>query len=86
MTNDSETVDKLPRDETDENLLAYISSRSPEHLAGYNPEWSDEEVIEWDGNFRSDGALMLVCCERDVEVKEFREVVEECLRTQDSGD
>ena len=48
MTNDSETVDKLP-------------------------------------NFCSDGVLMLVCCERDMEVREFRAVIEECLRTQDSG-
>jgi len=35
--------------------------------------------MEWDGNFRSDGALMLVCCERDVDVAEFRRVLEEHL-------
>jgi hypothetical protein len=37
-------------------------------------------VIEWDGNFRSDGALMLVCCERDVEIDEYRAVLEEHIR------
>ena len=71
----------LPRDETDENLHAYLDALSPEHLAEYNPNWSDEEVKEWDSNFRSDGALMLVCCERDVAVEEFRKAVEERLRS-----
>jgi hypothetical protein len=36
--------------------------------------------MEWDGNFRSDGGLMLVCCERDVDVGEFRRVLEEHRR------
>jgi hypothetical protein len=35
--------------------------------------------MAWDGNFRSDGALMLVCCERDVDAPEFRRVVEEYI-------
>ena len=30
--------------------------------------------------FRDDGNLMLFCCERDVDVKEYREVLEECIR------
>ena len=78
--------EQLPRDETDENLHAYLDTLKPEHLAKYDPDWSDEEVKEWDGNFRSDGPLMLVCCERDVEVEEFRKVVEERLREQKSRD
>jgi len=36
--------------------------------------------VDWDGNFRSDSGLMLVCCERDVDVQEFRRVLEEHLR------
>ena len=36
--------------------------------------------MEWDGNFRNDGGLMLVCCERDVDVRDFREVLEEFIR------
>ena len=46
---------------------------------------NDSETVDKLTNFCSDGVLMLVCCERDGEVREFREVVEECLRTQDSG-
>ena len=63
-------------DETDVNLRAYLEGLSTEHLVKYNPDWTDEEVVEWDGNFRSDGALMLVCCERDVEIEEFCEALE----------
>ena len=77
MSVDHETLIEIQMDETDVNLRAYLESLSAEHLAKYNPQWSDEEVVEWDGNFRSDGALMLVCCERDVEIEEFREVLEE---------
>jgi hypothetical protein len=36
--------------------------------------------MQWDGNFRSDGALMLVCCQRDVEMEEFRRVLQEHLK------
>ena len=57
-----------PPDETDISLRAYMTRLSDEHLARYDPAWIDEQVIAWDGNFRSDGALMLVCCERDVDV------------------
>ena len=69
-----------PMDETDVSLRAYLSRLSDEHLLQYDPGWSDEQVLAWDGNFRSDGALMLVCCERDVAVAEFRQVLEEHLR------
>ena len=74
-----------PMDETDVNLRAYFGNLSVEHLARYNSDWTDDEVKEWDGNFRSDGALMLVCCERDVEINEFREVLAEYLLTQVSS-
>jgi hypothetical protein len=67
-------------DETDISLRAYLSRISDERLRVYNPAWTDEQLIEWDGNFRSDGALMLVCCERDIEIKEYRTVLEEHIR------
>ncbi len=70
-----------PMDETDVNLRAYLEGLSPKHLAQYTPDMTDDEVKHWDGNFRSDGALMLVCCERDVEIAEFRAVLEEHLRS-----
>jgi hypothetical protein len=43
-------------------------------------DWTDEQVSQWDGNFRSDGALMLVCCERDIDVTDFRHALHEHLR------
>ena len=69
-----------PLDETDVSLRAYLSGLSEEHLAEYEPSWPNEQVLDWDGNFRSDGQLMLVCCERDVDVQEFRRVLELHLR------
>ena len=69
-----------PMDETDVSLRAYLASLGDEHISQYDQKWTDQQVIDWDGNFRSDGALMLVCCERDVDVTEFRRVLEEHLR------
>ena len=69
-----------PMDETDVSLRAYISRLTDEHLREYDPNWTDAEVVAWDGNFRSDGELMLVCCERSVDVQEFRRMVEEYRR------
>ena len=73
-----------PLDETDVSLRAYLARLTDDHLVEYQPAWSDEEVIQWDGNFRSDGGLMLTCCERDVDVAEFRQVLERHIayRTQ----
>ena len=70
----------VPMDETDVSLRAYFAGLTDERLRQYNTSWSDEQVVAWDGNFRSDGALMLVCCERDVEIAEFRQVLEDHLR------
>ncbi len=70
---------ETPGDQTDVSLRAYFSRLSDERLRQYDPRWSDEKVIAWDGNFRSDGALMPVCCERHVDVTEYREVLHEHL-------
>ena len=67
-------------DETDVSLRAYLARMSDEHLQKYDPSWTNEETIHWDGNFRCDGALMLVCCERDIDVGEFRRVLVQHLR------
>ncbi len=48
-------------DETDINVRAYFSRMSDDRLREYDPSWPDETQIEWAGNFRSNGALMLVC-------------------------
>ena len=49
----------------------------------YAHSWTDEQVREWDGNFRDDDTLMLFCCERDVEIEEYRRVLEECMAYRD---
>jgi hypothetical protein len=72
-----------PMDETGVNLRAYLDRMDDEKMRQYSSDWTDERVIEWDGNFRDDGELMMFCCERDVEVREYREVLEECIRYRD---
>jgi hypothetical protein len=68
-----------PMDETSINLRAYFDRMDDEKMQQYRPEWADEEVIAWDGNFREDDCLMLLCCERDVDIVEYRQTLEECL-------
>lgn len=69
----------MDMDETDIALRAYLAGLEDGHLAAYQSSWNDDEVVAWDNNFRSDGYLMLVCCERHVDVAEFRSVLEEHL-------
>ena len=68
-------VDERP-DETSINLRAYFDRMPDDKMQQYSPDWSDERVTEWDGNFRDDGALMIACCERDVDAAEYRRVLE----------
>jgi hypothetical protein len=72
-----------PMDETSVNLRAYFDRMPDEKMRQYSPSMSDEQVMEWDGNFKSDGDFMILCSERDVEVGEYREVLEECIRYRD---
>lgn len=69
-----------PMDETDRSLRYYFTEMSDDRLREYNPAWSDGQLMEWDGNFRSDGNLMLVCCERDIDIVEYRAVLEEHIK------
>jgi hypothetical protein len=69
-----------PTDETGVNLRAYLDRIPDEKMRQYSPSWTDEQVVEWDGNFRDDGALFLICSERDVGVREYRQLLEECIR------
>ena len=66
-------------DETGVNLRAYFDRMPDEKMHQYSPDWTDEKVIEWDNNFRDDGNLMLLCCERDVDVREYRKALENCI-------
>ena len=76
-------ADGTTPDETDISLRAYFTRISDDRLRQYDPAWSDEQLTEWDGNFRSDGALMLVCCERDIEIDEYRTVLAEHIQRRE---
>lgn len=75
-------VDESP-DETSYNLRAYLDRMPDEKVRQYQPGWSDEQVMEWCGDFKDDGALLIVCSERDVEVHEFRRVLEQAIAYRD---
>jgi hypothetical protein len=68
-----------PLDETGINLRAYFDRMPDEKMQQYSPAWTDEQVIKWDDNFRDDENLFLLCCERDVDVKEYRKVIEQAI-------
>jgi len=70
-------------DETGINLRAYFDRVPDEKMQQYRREWNDEQVVEWDGNFRDDGCLMVTCCERDVSIHEYRKVLEDSIRYRD---
>jgi hypothetical protein len=68
-----------PLDETAVNLRAYFDRMPDEKMQQYSSDWTDQRTIDWDDNFRDDGNLMLLCCERDVDVQEYRRVLELCI-------
>lgn len=68
-----------PLDETGINLRAYFDLMPDEKMRQYEFNWNDDQVVDWDDNFRDDGNLMLLCCERSVEVGEYRRVLESCV-------
>jgi hypothetical protein len=80
-SNQEVSYERLPADmamdETDINLRAHFSRMSDEKLRSYDPSMTDEQLMEWDGDFRDDGTVFLVCSERDIEVDEYRQVLEE---------
>lgn len=67
-------------DETSVNLRAYFDRMDDAKIQRYSSAWGDDQVVEWDGNFRDDGALMIACCERDIDVGEYREVLEQAMQ------
>ena len=67
-------------DETSVNLRAFFDRMPNEKMQQYSSEWTDDKVIEWDDNFRDDGNLMLLCCEREVDIQEYRDVLRECIK------
>src|SRR5438128_1988169 len=73
-----------PFDETSINLRAYFDRMPDEKMLQYQENWSDQQVMEWDGNFKDeDQALFLVCSERDVDVQEYRRVLRQAVAYRD---
>ena len=66
-------------DETSYDLRAYFDRMADDKLHQNSRTWSDRQLMEWDGNFKSDGDLLLPCSERDVDVDEYRRVIEQCI-------
>lgn len=75
-------VDETP-DETSINLRAYLDRMADDKMRQYQPNWTDDQVMEWCGDFRDDGILFITCSERDIEVAEFRRVLEQAIAYRD---
>jgi hypothetical protein len=72
-----------PPDETNVNLRAYFDRIPDDKMRQYRPEWTDEQVMTWDDNFTDEGTLLLGCSERDVDIKEYRAVLQQALEYRD---
>lgn len=66
-------------DESSVNLRAYFDRMPDEKMQQYSSSWDDQQLMEWDGNFKNNGELLLPCSERDVDVQEYRQVLEACI-------
>ena len=67
-------------DETSFNLRAYFDRIDDSKLRQYDATWTDEQLMEWDGNFKEeDATLLLACSERDIDATEYRRVLEQCI-------
>ncbi len=84
MTAPDVNYERMPEgmlmDETDINLRAYFSRMTDDQLRQYQFSWTDDEVMQWDGNFTVEENLFLTCSERDVDIEEYRRVLEEHKR------
>ncbi len=67
-------------DETSYNLRAYFDRMPDVKMREYSPDWTDDQVVQWDENFKDDGTLMIACCERDVDVEEYRRVLHQAIQ------
>lgn len=70
-------------DETSYNLRAYFDRIPDEKFREYRPKWTDEQLIEWAGDFKDDGTLMTACCEREIDATEYRRVLEQAVVYRD---
>lgn len=70
-----------PRTEAGINLCAYFDAMPDAKLKTFDPAMSDDELMRWDGNFKSDGDMLLPCTEsEEVDVEMYRRYIAECIR------
>ena len=70
--------------ETGVNLCAYFDAMPDEKMQTYRSHFSDDELMAWDGNFTSEGNLLLPCCEsEDASPAMYRTYIEACIRYRD---
>jgi hypothetical protein len=73
-----------PRTEAGINLCAYFDAMPDAKLRTYDPAMSDEQLMAWDGNFKSDGDLFLPCCEsEEIEPPMYRRYIAACIAYRD---
>ena len=70
---------ETPPDETSVNLRAHFDRIPDEKIQQYRTDWTDDQLMEWDGDFTDEGTLLLACSERDVEPDEYRAVLEQAI-------
>lgn len=70
--------------ETGINLCAYFDAMPDTKMKTYDPSFTDEQLMEWDGNFTSEDTLLLPCCEtEEVDAAMYRRFIQECIRYRD---
>jgi hypothetical protein len=70
--------------ETGINLCAYFDAMPDDKLRTWRSDFSDGALMTWDGNFTSEGNLLLPCCEsEDVDPAMYRAYIEACIRYRD---
>ncbi|MEZ5938576.1 MAG: hypothetical protein R3C52_10185 [Hyphomonadaceae bacterium] len=70
--------------ETGVNLCAYFDAMPDAKLTTYDRTFDDGRLMSWDGNFTSEGTLLLPCCEsEDVDPAMYRRYIEACIAYRD---
>jgi len=72
-----------PLDATSISLRAYFDQMDDDKMQEYLPEWSDRQVVAWDGHFGDDALLAFAGWQRRVTVAEYRKVLEEAIEYRD---
>ena len=73
-----------PRTEAGINLCADVDGMPDAKLKTFDPAMSDEDLMRWDGNFKSDGDMLLPCVEsEEVDVEMYRRYIAQCIRYRD---